>query len=89
MFDSSGGNKNVELGLSSNLTKVNLKEAIAIDTWNNELQIMNEIFSARVNLCNIPQSNVFQTHILTSNRYGLNSIPSKAKQAKSNLEFTS
>ena len=32
MFDSSGGNKNVELGLSSNLTKVNLKEAIAIDT---------------------------------------------------------
>ena len=89
MFDSSGGNKNVELGLSSNLTKVNLKEAIAIDKWNNELEIMNEIFSARVNLCNIWQSNVFQTDILISNRYGLNSIPSKAKQAKANLELTS
>ena len=32
MFDSSGGNKNIELGLSTNLRKVNLKEAIAIDT---------------------------------------------------------
>ena len=50
---------------------------------------MNEIFSARVNLCDIWQSNVFQTDILISNRYGLNSIPSKAKQAKANLELTS
>ena len=32
MFESSGGNKIVELDLSSNLTKVNLKEAIAVDT---------------------------------------------------------
>ena len=83
MFESSGGNKIVELDLSSNLTKVNLKEAIAVDTWNNELEIMNEVFSTRVNLCNIQQSNVFQTHIP-----GLNSKPCKTNQAKANQELT-
>ena len=83
VFGSSGGNEIVELDLSSNLTKVNLKEGIAIDTWNNELEIMNEVFSARVNLCNIRENNVFQTHIS-----GLNSIPCKTNQAKPNQKLT-
>ena len=43
-------------------------------------EIMNEVFSTRVNICNTWQSNVFKTHIPTSTRYGLNSIPYKANQ---------
>ena len=43
-------------------------------------EIMNEVFSTRVNICNTWQSNVFKTRIPTSTRYGLNSIPYKANQ---------
>ena len=43
-------------------------------------EIMNEVFSTRANICNTRQFNVFATHIPTSNRYGLNSIPYKANQ---------
>ena len=42
--------------------------------------IMNEVFSAKKNIYNTRQFNVFETHIPTSNRYGLNSIPYKANQ---------
>ena len=38
-------------------------------------EIMNEVFSTRANIYNTRQFNVFETHIPTSNRYGLNSIP--------------
>ena len=41
---------------------------------------MNEVFSTRVNINNTRQFNVFKTHISTSNRHGLNSIPYKANQ---------
>ena len=41
---------------------------------------MNEVFSTRANIYNTRQFNVFETHIPTSNRYGLNSIPYKANQ---------
>ena len=41
-------------------------------------EIMNEVFSARANIYNAQQFNVFETHIPTSNRSGLNSIPYKA-----------
>ena len=41
-------------------------------------EIMNEVFSIRANICNTRQFNVFEIHIPTSNRYGLNSIPYKA-----------
>ena len=43
-------------------------------------EIMNEVFSTRANIYNRRQFNVFETHIPTSNRYGLNSIPYKANQ---------
>ena len=43
-------------------------------------EIMNEVFSTRANIYNTRQFNVFQTHIPTSNRYRLNSIPYKANQ---------
>ena len=43
-------------------------------------EIMNEVFSTRANIYNTQQFNVFETHIPTSNRYGLNSIPYKANQ---------
>ena len=43
-------------------------------------EIMNEAFSTRTNIYNTRQFNVFETHIPTSNRYGLNSIPYKANQ---------
>ena len=43
-------------------------------------EIMNEVFSTRANIYNTRQFNVFETHIPTSNRYGLNSIPYKANQ---------
>ena len=43
-------------------------------------EIMNEVFSTRANIYNTRQFNVFETHILTSNRYRLNSIPYKANQ---------
>ena len=43
-------------------------------------EIMNELFSTRTNIYNTRQFNVFETHIPTSNRYGLNSIPYKANQ---------
>ena len=38
-------------------------------------EIMNKVFSTRANICNTRQFNVFEAHIPTSNRYGLNSIP--------------
>ena len=41
---------------------------------------MNEVFSARVNIYDTRKFNVFQTHIPTSNRYGLNSKPYNANQ---------
>ena len=41
---------------------------------------MNEVFSTRANIYNARQFNVSETHIPTSNRYGLNSIPYKANQ---------
>ena len=41
---------------------------------------MNKVFSTRANIYNTRQFNVFETHIPTSNRYGLNSIPYKANQ---------
>ena len=43
-------------------------------------EIMNEVFSTRVNIYNTRQFNDFETNIPTSNRYGLNSIPYKANQ---------
>ena len=43
-------------------------------------EIMNEVFSTRANIYNTRQFNVFGTHIPTSNRYGLSSIPYKANQ---------
>ena len=43
-------------------------------------EIMNESFSTRANIYNTRQFNVFETHIPTSNRYGLNLIPYKANQ---------
>ena len=43
-------------------------------------EIMNEAFSTRTNIYNTRQFNVFETHIPTSNRYGLNSILYKANQ---------
>ena len=43
-------------------------------------EIMNQVFSTRANIYNTWQFNVFKTHIPTSNRYGLNSIPYKANQ---------
>ena len=43
-------------------------------------EIMNEVFYTRANIYNTRQFNVFKTHISTSNRYGLNSIPYKANQ---------
>ena len=43
-------------------------------------EIINEVFSARANICNTRQFNVFEAHIPTSNRYGLNSILYKANQ---------
>ena len=44
------------------------------------LEIMNKVFSTGANIYNTRQFNVFETHIPTSNRYGLNSIPYKANQ---------
>ena len=43
-------------------------------------EIMNEVFSTRANIYNTRQFNVFETHIPTSNIYGLTSIPYKANQ---------
>ena len=43
-------------------------------------EIMNKAFSGRANIYNKWQFNVFQTHMPTLNRYGLNSIPCKANQ---------
>ena len=43
-------------------------------------EIRNEVFSTRANIYNTQQFNVFETHIPTSNRYGLNLIPYKANQ---------
>ena len=43
-------------------------------------KIMNKIFSTRKNIFNTRQFNVFQTHIPTLSRYGLNSMPYKANQ---------
>ena len=43
-------------------------------------EIMNEVYSTRASIYNTRQFNVFETHIPTSNRYGLNSIPHKANQ---------
>ena len=43
-------------------------------------EIINEVFSTRGNIYNTRQFNVFETHIHTSNRYRLNSIPFKANQ---------
>ena len=43
-------------------------------------KIINEVFSTRVNIYHTRQFNVFETHIPTSNRCGLNSIPYKANQ---------
>ena len=43
-------------------------------------EIMNEVFSTRANIYNTRQFNVLETHIPTSNRYVLNSIPHKANQ---------
>ena len=43
-------------------------------------EIMNEVFSTRANIYNTVQFNVFETHIPTSNRCGLNSIPYKTNQ---------
>ena len=43
-------------------------------------EIMNKVFSTRANIYSARQSNVFQTHIPTSNRYGLNPITYKANQ---------
>ena len=42
-------------------------------------EIMNEVLSTRANIYT-RQFNIFETHIPTSNRYGLNSIPYKANQ---------
>ena len=43
-------------------------------------EIINDVFSTRANIDNTRQFNVFETHIPSSNRYGLNSIPYKANQ---------
>ena len=43
-------------------------------------EIMNVVFFTRANTYNTRQFNVFETHIPTSNRYRLNSIPYKANQ---------
>ena len=39
---------------------------------------MNDVFCTRANIYNTRQFNVVETHIPTSNRYGLNLIPYKA-----------
>ena len=44
------------------------------------LEMMNEVFSTRANIYNTRQFNAFETHVPTSNRYGLNTIPYKANQ---------
>ena len=44
------------------------------------LEVMNEVFSTKTNIYNTRQFNVFENHIHTSTRYGLNSIPYKANQ---------
>ena len=41
---------------------------------------MNKVFSTRASIYNTRKFNVFETHIPTSNRYGLKSIPYKANQ---------
>ena len=43
-------------------------------------KIMKEVFSTRANIYNTRQFNVLGTHIPTSSRYGLNSIPYEANQ---------
>ena len=43
-------------------------------------EIMKKVFSTRANIYNTRQFNVFETHIPTWNRYGLNLIPDKANQ---------
>ena len=43
-------------------------------------EIKNKVFSTRSNIYNTRQFNIFQTHIPTSNRYGLNSILYKTNQ---------
>ena len=43
-------------------------------------EIMNELFSTRANIYNTRQFDVFKTHMPTSNRCGLNSIPFKINQ---------
>ena len=43
-------------------------------------EIINEVYSTGANIYNTQEFNVFETHIPTSNRYGLNSIPYKANQ---------
>ena len=43
-------------------------------------EIMNDVFSARANIYNTRQFNVFETHTPTLNRCGSNSIPYKANQ---------
>ena len=43
-------------------------------------EIMNEVSSTRANIYNTRQFNVFEAHIPTPNRYGLNSKPYKANQ---------
>ena len=50
--------------------------------YNNRLfpETMNEVFSTGANICNIWHFNVLKTHVPTSNRYGLNSIPYKINQ---------
>ena len=43
-------------------------------------ETMNDVFSTRPNIYNTWQFNVFETHIPTLSRYGLNLIPYKANQ---------
>ena len=43
-------------------------------------EILNEVFSTRANIYNIQQFNGSQTHVPTSDRYELDSIPYKANQ---------
>ena len=49
-------------------------------------KIMKEIFSAKVNIYNTRKRYVFETHIPTSNRYGLNSIKNGMQEVK-NVRF--
>ena len=59
--------------------KLFINRGIQIYSWSFP-EVMKEVFSARANIYNTRKFNFFETHMPTSKRYGLNSIPYKANQ---------